>query len=231
MKEVIRRENSTFSRNDLEAFLTEADHLDIADVFRSTVQNHRYFSFLRSHYRRQVRPSQLHRAIAALPITTVFTTNYDKLLETAFRQSNGIDPAVIIYPEQLGYIDNTEVRIIKLHGDIDHPSSIVLTRTDYALYASRHKDFERMFHNSDNNYTLVFIGFGLRDPKFKRVYLDARSLYDSGKCLAYAIMTGTNRVEGNLWEKDGLRIIPARSHHHVVSIVKVLGAVTSGGAP
>jgi hypothetical protein len=53
----------------------------------------------------------------------VFTTNYDKLLEAAFRQAGTADPAVVIYPDQLNYIEDDEVRIIKLHGDIDHPSS------------------------------------------------------------------------------------------------------------
>ncbi len=222
MKIIIRKENRDFSSADLEAFLQKEDPLDIADVFRNTVKDHRYFSFLREHYRRPVSLSRLHRAIADLPVKTVFTTNYDKLLETAFRKTKGEDPAVIVYPQQLGFIGDTEIRIIKLHGDIDHPATIILTRTDYATYSSRHRDFERELHQSINNSTMLFIGFGIRDPNFRRIYQDARSLYDSGKRLAYAVMVGTNSVEQRLWESDGLKIISVNRHSEVTAYLRLV---------
>lgn len=215
MKEVIRKENTKFSSADLDEFLKKADHLDVADVFRDTVKDHRYYSFLREHYRRPVIISTLHRALAALPVKTIFTTNYDKLLETAFRNGRGEDPAVIVYAQQLGFITDSELRIIKLHGDIDHPNSIILTRTDYASYESRHREFEMELQQSINNSTVLFIGFGVRDPNFRRIYQNARTLYDSGKRLAYAVMVGTNSVEERLWEEDGLKIISLKKYADV----------------
>jgi hypothetical protein len=231
MKTTIRKENTSFPLPDLDAFLNTADHLDIADLFRQTVQDHRYFAFLRSHYRRDVRPSRLHRAVAALGVGTTFTTNYDKLLELSLRQGNGLDPAVIVHPEQLGYIDETETRVVKLHGDIDHPSSIVLTRSDYSRYGSRHREFELQFHAAINDHTMLFIGFGLRDVNFRRIYQDARSLYDSGKRLAYAIMAGTNSVQRGLWERDGLRIIPVSRNGAIPTALRDLRSLAFGGAP
>lgn len=231
MKIVIETESNTYSNEDLESFFAKSDHLEIADVFKATVQDHRYYSFLRSHYRRDVPLSKLHRAISRLPITTIFTTNYDKLLERAYRDRNGIDPPVIIFPEQLGYIEDTSIRIIKLHGDIDHPKTVVLTRMDYANYGSRHREFEQKFHNSVNEYTMLFVGFGLRDPNFKRIYYDARGLYDSGKRLAYAIMTDTNQVERDLWEKDQLKILPAKSYSQVATIIEEIRASAKVGSP
>jgi hypothetical protein len=163
MAEVIKRENHTFSPDELDIFLAKRNHLDIAEMFRQTVGPHAYFRFLRERYRKDVRPSPLHRAIAKLPAKTIFTTNYDKLLETAFRIGNRIDPAAVIFPEQLNYIEDDEVRIIKLHGDIDHPSTIILTRTDYAGYASKHQEFINLLQSSINGRTMLFLGFGLRD--------------------------------------------------------------------
>jgi hypothetical protein len=222
MTAAIRKENMTHSAKDLEEFLARAEYIDLAELFRATVGQNAYFRFLRERYRRDVPPSALLKSIAKLNIKTVFTTNYDKLLETAFRRTTQIDPPVIIYPTQLNYIEQDEIRIIKIHGDIDHPASIVLTRTDYAQYASRHTEFVNMLQSSINGYTMLFVGFGLRDPNFQRIYNDARNLFESTNRQAYAVMTGTNAVERTLWHSEGLTIIPMSSHRQALQFVNKL---------
>ena len=208
MCKIIRAESTQFTASELDKFLNESDNLDIADYFRQTVKEYRYYRFLRRYFRTDARLTRLHKVIATLPAKTLFTTNYDKVLETTFRAANGSDPAVIIFPEQIGYIDSDEQRIIKLHGDIDHPSTIVLTRTDYSNYASTHRDFVDMLEHGLNERTLLFVGFGLRDKNFRRIFEDARSLYASTKRPAYAFMSDTHAIERELWSHEGLVIIP-----------------------
>lgn len=222
MKRTIRDENNNFPANDLDTFLNTGDHLDIAEIFRNTVGEHRYYSFLRQKYRQSVTLSPLHHALGKLPVKTIFTTNYDKLLEAAYRVHARIEPSVILQPQQLGYIDERELRIIKLHGDIDHPSTLVLSRRDYTSYKAHHPDFVRELHQSINNYTMLFVGFGLRDSNFRRIYDDARSLYDSGHRCAYAIMTGTNLVDKRIWDDNGLKILPASSFGQVPKYLRLI---------
>lgn len=176
MRATIEKENRSYPPAEIQRFLSSADYLDVAEVFRQTVRDHRYFSFLREQFRRDVPPCKLHTLIGRLPVKTILTTNYDKLLEAAFRNTSYNDPAVIIYPDQLGHIESSEVRIVKLHGDIDHPSSLVLTRTDYSQFQRRRQDFVRELQTSVNDHTVLFIGFGLRDSNFRRIYDDARQL-------------------------------------------------------
>lgn len=225
MKATILRENGTFPRTDLQSYIDTASHLDIADLFRNTVQTHRYIQFLRGKFRRRAALSQLHRALSLIPTRTIFTTNYDKLLEQMVRWRKGEEPSVIIYPQQLGYIGESELKIIKIHGDIDHPDSIVLTQQDYAAYALRHHAFETELHRSINNKTMLFVGFGLRDHNFDRVWNDARLLFDSGKRQAYALMSDTNAVMRGVWEARGLRILPVRDHNALPSVLRGLAGV------
>jgi hypothetical protein len=133
----------------------------------------------------------------------------------------------VIYPEQLNYIENDETRIIKLHGDIDHPSSLVLTRSDYAAYASRHTDFIQQLQVSINGFTVLFIGFGLRDPNFRRIFTDARSFYESTNRTAYAVMSGTNAVERDMWNREGLAILPVAQHRQVPARLNQLRALVN----
>jgi hypothetical protein len=220
----LKTDNTLHSAADLDEFVKRADYLDIAELFRETVGPHAYFSFLRERYRRDVRPSSLLRAIAKLKVKTIYTTNYDKLLEVVFRRA-GLDPPVILFPEQLNYIDENETRIIKIHGDIDHPSTIVLTRTDYAKYAARHHEFVSLLQSSINGHTMLFVGFGLRDPNFQRIYNDARSFFDSTKRQAYALMTGTNSIERGIWHNEGLTILPVSTYTQLPGFVNQLRAV------
>jgi hypothetical protein len=222
MTGVIRKENVVYAPGDLEDFLAHADYLDIAEVFRETVGPNTYFRFLRENYRRDVPLSALLKALAKLELTTIYTTNYDKLLEIAFRRTAKIDPTVVIYPDQLNCIGEDEVRIVKLHGDVDHPTSIVLTRRDYASYSSRHREFVRALESSIIGSTMLFVGFSLRDSNFLRIYNDARSFFDSVGRQSYAFMTDTNIVERSLWKDEGLTIIPVPTHKHMAAKVSAL---------
>lgn len=225
MAQTIRTENHDYSPGELEAFLKKRDYLDIAELFRATVGPYAYYRFLRGHYRRSVRPTRTHLAIARMPVRTIFTTNYDQLIETTIHKVLGTSPAVIIQAEQLNYIDDDEMRVVKVHGDIDHPGSIVLTRSDYAAYAARHRELADVLRTSLNGWTVLFVGFGLRDPNFQRIYADARHFYDSTKRQAYALMAGTNHVERTLWHDDGLTIVPLTRRSQVSTVLNEI----SGG--
>src|SRR5205823_1648936 len=75
------------------------------------------FSF--SHY------ALPHALLAALPVREVVTTNYDRLYEMAW-QSVGREPVVL--PYQLATA--SDYWVLKMHGSVEHPEDIVLTRTD-----------------------------------------------------------------------------------------------------
>lgn len=83
--------------------------------------------------------------LAALPFKIIVTTNYDRLLEVAMA-GEGIrkDPAVFIYNPNAGTPtpdmteDPTQERplLFKMHGDLDHRDSIVITdRTISPLFS------------------------------------------------------------------------------------------------
>jgi hypothetical protein len=75
-----------------------------------------------------------HELIADLPLGTVWTTNYDTLLEQAFeRVYKRID--VKITQENLATtLPKRDVTIHRMHGDISQPASAVLVKDDYERY-------------------------------------------------------------------------------------------------
>ena len=73
-----------------------------------------------------------HALLASLPVTETVTTNYDTLFESA---SHAIRRPVRVLPVDL---DRDERRwLLKMHGCVSRPKSVVLTRHDYLRYAEQ----------------------------------------------------------------------------------------------
>jgi len=85
------------------------------------------------------RPSRLLLALAEMDFPVVLTTNYDDLYERALRRV-GKDPIVRVHSLDTGlHITAEDVMsgrpvLVKLHGDISRPESIVITEEDYFEY-------------------------------------------------------------------------------------------------
>jgi hypothetical protein len=81
-------------------------------------------------------PSPLLSALARLDFPLVITTNYDALFERALR-AEGKEPRVSVYkPEDEPTVDFDDESaqspvVYKLHGDIGHRESLVVTDEDY----------------------------------------------------------------------------------------------------
>ncbi len=195
-----------------ERYLSRADYLDIAARFKHKMGLGHYQRFLQKRYRRPDKgPVEVHRALARISWPFVITTNYDKLLEATFRTSAGFDPRVVIEQEELVTAFGAgEFFILKLHGDIDRPQSIVLTRDEYNAFVNsdRGRLMLDVLRRELMLRTVLFLGFGLSDPNFLRVFGQAGWLAKGYQGEAYAVMADTSRPEREEWAKRSLRIIP-----------------------
>ena len=110
-----------------------------------------------------------HRIISQLPITTIWTTNYDTLIEDALRSNNKV-PDVKHEVEQLATTrPKRDVVVYKMHGDVHHPAKAVLTKEQYELYYKTHEHFITALNGDLISKTFVFIGFSFTDPNLNYV--------------------------------------------------------------
>jgi NAD-dependent SIR2 family protein deacetylase len=122
-------------------FKIEKDPLELAQWFKDNIGNGECYQFLTQQFRnKDIYFSPAHRELAHLPVNLFITTNYDKLLESALREVRVDEPRVIITSDQLAAnYDANYPCIIKFHGDIDNPKSIILTRDDYTRFRHTQK--------------------------------------------------------------------------------------------
>jgi hypothetical protein len=137
------------------------------------------------------RPSPMLRALADLGFPLVITTNYDQLFERALRDA-GKDPRVAVYTPELeptvNYPDPPtpeEPIVFKIHGDILHPESVVLTDEDYIQFVLRmsNKDpydpipLTLKYHLT--SWTTLFVGYSLLDYNLRLLFKTLRWRIDS----------------------------------------------------
>ena len=115
----------------------------------------------------RIEPSDLYTELLSFPWKDVFTTNYDTLLERAALKLNEQGKRVyslITNPQQIG--TTSQPFLMKLHGDINTPDSIIITEEDYRKYPSQHQAMISHIQHSIMLETLVLIGFSGNDPNF-----------------------------------------------------------------
>ncbi len=184
----------------LERFFQEEGPLDCAELFREKVGMANYFSFLKeqfgSHPDDRGRLSRSHLELVKLPIQNVFTTNYDELIELAYR-TFGQEVKVSVSPEEFlaHQVDKPRRHIIKIHGSIDRPDTIVLARTDYAR--SRRERAEMFYYLAQElRYTsFLFVGFSLLDPNFGLLHDEARIVMKNLMPVSYVVQGSPDVVK------------------------------------
>ncbi|HEY8286540.1 MAG TPA: SIR2 family protein, partial [Chloroflexota bacterium] len=190
------------------------DPLDVADYFveseeggRSALEQQVRHSLRTPDGRREpARSGKLHRAIARVTAPVIFTTNFDQLTEEAIGAIQGVPPATIVDDREVGVIDETwGVTLVKLHGCVSLPRTMVLTRTDFEEYATRHRAMIAYLHALLATRTFLFVGFSLVDPNFRVIYRAIREALDGRARPAYALMPGeelTPLLQG--WRRRGM---------------------------
>lgn len=137
--------------------------------------------------------SENHRLLANLPIDTVWTTNYDNLVERAFQEAHKRvdvkrDADSLQHP-----LPGRVVSIYKMHGDIQAPQDAVLTKEDYETYGQHRELFSIKLKGDLVGKTFLFIGFSFTDPNIDYILSRIRALLGKDKGQHYCIMRSPER--------------------------------------
>lgn len=119
-----------------------------------------------------------HGLIASLPIHTVWTTNYDDLLELAYSSAKKRTDVKRRPADFSTTRRRVEVEIYKMHGDKTDPSGAVLTKEDYETYDRSRELFTIALKGDLAQKTFLFLGFSFADPNVMYVLSRVRQLLD-----------------------------------------------------
>jgi hypothetical protein len=127
-------------------------------------------NFISDEFGQMAEPSALHEAILGLDQRIILTTNFDKLIETCWETKIGTSshlPRVIASIDASVFNvlkDNKNKYLIKIHGNVDDPSTIVFSKSEYIRLAFGSAIYSSFLESLLLNYTFLFVGFSMEDP-------------------------------------------------------------------
>ena len=152
-----------------------------------------------------------HRLIARLPVETVWTTNYDRLIEKAFRGAGKRCEAKVA-SENFGItLRGKDVTVYKMHGDVSQPQDAMLTKEDYELYNVHREVFTNALKGDLVNKTFLFLGFSFTDPNIDYILSRIRVLLAANPRQHYCIMKRAEQAEEIRQRPGGLRLRDAQA--------------------
>ncbi|MDQ3816065.1 MAG: SIR2 family protein [Acidobacteriota bacterium] len=153
-----------------------------------------------------IKTNSYHVAINRTNVRTIWTTNFDTLIEAA------LQPARLVVrandADLTSGLNDFDVELIKIHGCISRskPSEFVLTQEDYENFASRRPALAERLRHDLIHKSLLFAGYSYNDPNIETVVVEARRLSGGATREHYFILKKATNPQAykrqELWQDD-----------------------------
>lgn len=168
----------------------EHDLIAVAQYYlnRRNRDRARLNKILRAEFDKSGTFSKNHEIIGRFPIRTVWTTNFDRLLERAYESAGRIIDVKVRERQISTPKEGRELTLYKMHGDITSPDEVVICKDDYERYARHHELFQNQLAADLASKTFLFLGFSFTDPHLEYMLGHLRTLLEDSKREHFAIM-------------------------------------------
>jgi hypothetical protein len=215
-------------------------------VNRTVGKRHKLASLITKEFPPKSVAPEPFNLLARLPLRHIWTTNYDTLVETAWRnERKHLD--VKSRNEDLG-VDNPWAHAIlyKMHGSVEHPSDVVIAKDDYELYRSMRPGFLQLLTGQLVSKQILFLGFSFTDPNLSHLFGNIREAFREHGPEHYAIVrrpqrgTGknakrkheTDSIRHTLWVEDlqryGIQCVEIDRYQEIDDILKAVALKLAG---
>jgi hypothetical protein len=139
-----------------------------------------------------------HALLSSLPVEEAITTNYDDLFEMA---SADVDRPCTVLPG--GEVARGRRWILKMHGSVSRPETIVLTREDYMKFQENRTALAGIVQALLLTRHMLFVGFSFTDDNFHRIAHAVRnSLGGERAKFGTTLVVASNPLAEELWGDD-----------------------------
>lgn len=177
-----------------------------------------------------------HNQLKRLAVKEIWTTNYDRLLETALPGA-----AVVINDQTINLIASNRRVIIKMHGSIGAQNQWeqppVITRTDYERYELDNPRLWTVLRSSYMSRQFLFLGFSFTDANIEILLRLARTLGTAAHDRHIAVMKSpdhdrpaeehrTHKLRVADLETSGIKVCEVRTFSEIPIILTLLAIRT-----
>jgi hypothetical protein len=151
-----------------------------------------------------IKPLRAHKALANLECN-IITTNYDTLIEDAFKQAEKRCGTVV---RENDLTRMQEVNVVKIHGCVTDVDRVVIAEDDYYRWLTSDSEMKTLVRLWFFQHHIIFVGFSLSDPNFRQLYYDLRLRFGEALKVAHAVFKEkSDNYDTHFIKKQGITII------------------------
>ena len=143
---------------------TQDEYLRIPEYYfqsDTSEKKEEYYQIIQSALKCDNGPNSIDDELFKILPHHIITTNYDSLLEDSTNLNSQLYTVVSQDSDLLSKASDRY--IIKMHGDLKAPDTIVLKESDYIDYEQKHPLISTFIRSLLVNHTFVFLGYSLND--------------------------------------------------------------------
>lgn len=166
----------------------ETDLVAVAQYHYNKNGRGRINQILINELTKEAERNENHELLARLPIATVWTTNYDQILEQAFKEAGKVVDVKLTSENLAQTRSGRDVVIYKMHGCVTQPHEAVITKDDYERYELTRSLFAESLKGDLISKTFLFLGFSFTDPNIDYILGRVRVLLGKNQREHFCIM-------------------------------------------
>ncbi len=202
----------------------EQDLISLAEYYVNARRNRvKINTAISQFFGKEIEPTETHFLLASLPITSYWTTNYDKLLERTFSKLN-LSYSFLTNDSSLSkYINGKGIVLHKLHGDVDLPQEAVITKIDYDEFAFNNEIILSKLKGEMCSNTFLFLGYSFSDTDINHILTRIRLFYKGNPvrthyCIQEKIKRNVND-KGKYETDEELEYRKRKQQHHITNLL------------
>ena len=160
--------------------------------------------------KKKIETSKIYEAIVKLDCPLIYTTNYDKCLETAY-DIYGKKYKKIVGVDDFVGINSDTTQIIKIHCDTVSDDSIVLTESSYFERLDFESPLDLKLRSDMLGKSILFLGYSLTDINIRLLIYKFDRLWKNSNVekrpLSYIFLPSPNPMQEKILEQRGIKTI------------------------
>lgn len=177
--------------------------------------------------------SPMHLALAALDWRTIYTTNYDKHVEGALRDAGRSVAVLASFADFQGPRARDVCEVIKFHGTLDQPDTIVLTESTYFQRMALEAPPDQRLRADLLSHSFLFIGYSFSDFNIRYIWYRMNQLREQSQMgtkhaqarRCFFVTHGAGLVQPDILEQWNIDVIQLDPTDKSASVAKLLESI------
>lgn len=164
----------------------------------------------------------IFKTITDIPqIETIITTNYDRTFEKVYGKNI---TKIVLDNDILKSKEKDKVKLYKIHGCIDFPEKIIITKSDYVDYYNKNR-YDLLWNELKSivaKNSVLFIGYSFEDHNIKSIFEDVLTRLGPNHNDYYLITRNLPEHKQQVLEKYSIKYLKMGAEEAISEIAKAI---------